>query len=215
MVRLTCRVEPIWGSVGHAGGQILLGPRGLCAAVAGLEGALPMAAARSHWRSIVLGSYAWLAAYLPSYLARPALGARSLSGPWGRALSGPWGPPALLGRAPLGPWGPPGPWGQAPLSRSRLPTIPYPSRTRGKPDTRRPSVCSERGTRTAAAAPGAQPEPPLRPPGAPPPPPSLRHPGCSSPRDSRSAVCRREGTSPSRPSAPIPSRPPSPPVHVG
>ena len=110
LVRLTCRVEPIWGSVGHAGGQILLGPRGLCAAVAGLEGALPMAAARSHWRSIVLGSYACLAAYLPSYLARPALGARSLSGPWGRALSGPWGPPAHLGLGasrPLGPARPP------------------------------------------------------------------------------------------------------------
>ena len=66
LVRLTCRVEPIWGSVGHAGGQILLGPRGLCAPVAGLGGALPMAAARSHWRSIVLVSYARLAAYLPS-----------------------------------------------------------------------------------------------------------------------------------------------------
>ena len=158
LVRLTCRVEPIWGSVGHAGGQILLGPRGLCAAVAGLEGALPMAAARSHWRSIVLGSYACLAAYLPSYLARPALGARSLSGPWGRALSGPWGPPALLGRAPLGPWGPPallgraplgpwgppGPWGQAPLSR--FPTIPL----RDKPYTR--CCCRRRRCRCRPAA---------------------------------------------------------------
>ena len=79
---------------------------------------LPASRARSLWqRPDRIGDQScWVPTrvWLPTYLARPALGARSLSGPWGRALSGPWGPPAHLGLGASRPLGPA--W---PLPRAR------------------------------------------------------------------------------------------------